>query len=138
MLSESELQYYYHGFYRVLKRYRATSILGWLIVFAGVVSVPFGWKLGRTTGFIEVVLTLLTILAGLTVVWQNISALDEYIHVPFPLSTQAEMNEQQTAVLSEIRNLMKEVDDGGWQEAYAAIGKLKEMQTKFGLPELKD
>jgi len=83
-------------------------------------------------------LTLLTILAGLTVVWQNISALDEYIQVPFPLSTQAEMNEQQTAVLSEIRSLMKEIDDGGWQEAYSAIGKLKEMQTKFGLPELKD
>lgn len=120
----------------MLKRYRSTSILGWAIVFAGCLSVPFGWNLGRTTGFIEVVLTLLTILAGLAVVWQNITALEEYIRVPFPSSVSGEVNER-TELIAEIKNLMKQVDDGGWQEAYAAIGNMVSLHARYGQLELK-
>lgn len=134
-MNDVELQYYYIGFYRVLKRYRSTSILGWAIVFLGCASVPFGWDLGRTTGFIEVVLSGLTILAGLALVWQNISALDEYIRVPFPSSSNDNATER-SELIAEIRSIMKEVDDGGWWEASAAIGKLTEMQVKHGLPAL--
>lgn len=135
MMNDTELQYFYFGFYRILKRYRAVSLTGWVIAFAGCGSAPFGWNLGRTTGFIEVVLTILTITAGLVVVWQNISALEEYLRVPFPVSV--EITEQDAAIVNEIRSLMKEVDDGGWQEAYAAIGKLKEIQVKHALPKLE-
>jgi hypothetical protein len=129
-MNDAELQYYYFGFYRVLKRYRSTSILGWAIVFVGCASVPFGWNLGRTMGFIEVVLTLLTLLAGLAVVWQNISALEEYIHVPFPSLSNGELHER-VELIVEIKNIMKEVDNGGWQEAYAAIGKLELLRAKY-------
>ena len=110
-------------------------MLGWTIVFLGCASVPFGWNLGRTTGIIEVVLTVLTILAGLVLVWQNISALNEYLHIPFPIAPQPEPEKK--SPLSEIRRLMKEVDDGGWQEAYAAIGQLTEIHTKYSLPKLE-
>jgi hypothetical protein len=67
-------------------------------------------------------------------VWQNISALDSYIHVPFPSSANGGANER-TELIAEIKSLMKDVDDGGWQEAYAAIGKLQELRTKAGLTE---
>ncbi len=132
-MTDDELQYFYFGFQRVLRRYRTTSILGWMIVLVGCLSIPFGWNLGRTTGFIEVVLTLLTVLAGLSLVWQNISALQEYIRMPFPRSSSAEPE----PLRLEIQSIMKEVDDGGWQEAYAAIAKLNEIQVKYALPKLE-
>jgi ABC-type multidrug transport system fused ATPase/permease subunit len=135
-MTDAELQYYYFGFYRILKRYRSTSILGWAIVFVACLSVPFGWNLGRATGFVEVVLTILTILAGLAVVWQNISALEEYIRVPYPSTVNGEANTS-AELIAEIKNLMKEVDDGGWQEAYTAIGKVESLRVKYSLPELK-
>jgi hypothetical protein len=137
MLTDAELEYYYYGFYRVLRRYRTTSILGWIIVVLGCLSVPVGWNFGRPSGFIEVILSLLTILAGLTVIWQNISALEEYTRVPFSVPTTAEMSEEQGFAVVEMRNLMEEVDNGGWQEAYAAIAKLGELQVKYGLPKLE-
>ncbi len=131
-MTDDELQYFYVGFYRVLRRYRSTSILGWIIVLVGCLSIPFGWNFGRATGFIEVVLTALTILAGLSLVWQNISALQEYIRISFPRSS-----DQPGPERLELQTLMKEVDDGGWQEAYAAIAKLNEMQVKYSLPKLE-
>jgi hypothetical protein len=132
MLTDAELQYFYFGFYKALKRYRLTSIAGWSVVLLGCLSVPFGWNLGRATGVTEVFLTLLTVFAGLTVVWQNIAALEQYVRIPFPDSSET----QALSVVQDIRDLMKEVDEGGWQDAYDAIGKLKEMQAKHNLPPL--
>lgn len=133
-MTDDELQYFYFGFHRVLRRYRSTSILGWIIVLFGCISAPFGWNLGRPAGVIEVLLTVLTILAGLSLVWQNISALQEYIRISFPLSPSGEPEPARL----EIQKIMREVDDGGWQEAYAAIAKLKDLQQKYGLPVLPD
>lgn len=132
-MTDDELQYFYFGFYRILRRYRSTSILGWVIVLCGCLSVPFGWNLGRPAGVIEVLLTVLTILAGLSLVWQNISALQEYIRISFPRSSAGEPGLARV----EIQIIMKEVDDGGWQDAYSAIEKLKEMQLKHALPKLE-
>ncbi len=135
MVNEAELQYYYHGFYRTLKRYRSTSLLGWMIVLLGCLSVPFGWNLGRRAAFLDVALTTLTVFSGLAVVWQNISALDAYLHIPFPAPADGE-SVVHSEIISEIRSLMKDVENGGWREAYETIGKLKEIQTKYELPEL--
>ncbi len=134
-MNDAELQHYYFGLYRVLKRYRTTSILGWTVVFVACGSIPFGWNLGRSTGFIEVALTVLTILSGLVVVWQNISALEEYVRIPFPFAP--ETDEAKAMFVADIRALLKDIDDGGWQEAFAAVGRLKELQIKYGLPELE-
>ncbi len=134
-MTSAEIQYFYTGFYKALKRYRSTSLLGWTIVLLGCLSVPVGWNLGRKLGLIEVLLTVLTVLAGLTVVWQNISALEQYIRVPFP--TDVEATDEPSSAISEIQDLMKEVDEGGWQEAYAAIRRLNEIQSKYGLPKLE-
>lgn len=134
-MTDAELQYFYVGFYNALKRYRSTSLLGWTIVLLGCVSIPLGWNWGRRDGIVDVSLTVMTILAGLVVVWQNITALEQYIRVPFP--TGLETNPEVPSPISEIRNVMKEVDDGGWQEAYAALGRLREIQAKYSLPQLE-
>lgn len=132
MLNDPELRYFFLGFHRVLKRYRLTSFIGWSIVFMGCASVLLRWNLVRSTELLEISLTALSIFAGLVVVWQNISALEEYIKVPFP-ETHG-VGEIGGHVISEIRDLMKEVHDGGWQEAYAALGKLKTIQSRYNLP----
>ncbi|MBI5471235.1 MAG: hypothetical protein HY961_02705 [Ignavibacteriae bacterium] len=135
IVNDAELQYFYFGLYRVLKRYRATSMLGWAIVFVACASIPFGWKLGRATGFIEVMLTVLTLLAGLAVVWQNISALEEYLRMPFQLTSS--LDDAGQAFIHDVRDLMKDIDEGGWREAYAALKKLEQLQEKYGLPKLQ-
>lgn len=132
-MTDAELQYYHFGFYRALKRYRSTSMLGWTIVLLGCLSVPVGWEIGRTTGIVEIGLTVMTTLAGLALVWQNISALEEYLRVPFPFST----DEKTATIVADIRDIMQEVDNGGWQEAFEAIGKLRILQHKHQLPPLE-
>lgn len=133
MLTDAELQFFYFGFYKLLKRYRLTSITGWIIVLLGCLSIPLGWQLGRAPGLIEVLLAVLTMFAGLAVVWQNIAALEQYVRIPFPHSPE----DPSQPIIPEIKNLMKEVDDGGWQEAYEAIGKMKSLQSKHNLPPLE-
>jgi hypothetical protein len=39
-------------------------------------------------------------------------------------------------IIREIVKLMKDVYDGGWQEANAALRRLKAMETAYGLPAL--
>jgi len=135
-ISEAELQFYYFGLYKVLRRYRFMTILGWFVVAFGVVSVPLGWNVGRSHELIDLALSCFTIVAGLAVVQQSISSLDAYISVPFPSSGMGNGGVGQSPILIEILQLMKDIDDGGWQEAYAAIGALKKMEKMYGLPAL--
>jgi len=133
--TEAELQFFYFGLYKILKRYRFTTILGWLIVFIGAASTPLGWEFGRPHGLIDVALSMGTIAAGLMLVQQSVSFLDAYINVPFPTSSNGGWG--QSAAINEINQLIKDIDEGGWQEAYAAIGILKRMEAKYGLPALR-
>ena len=133
--SEAELQFYYFGLYQVLQRYRIGTTLAWLIVSLGVVSIPLGWKLGTPHGLIDIALSVGTILAGLLVVQQNVATLSSYLNVPFGSRITNESHER-SLVVDEIEALMKEVESGGWQEAYSAIGKLKNLEAKYGLPRL--
>lgn len=133
-MTESESAYYYHGLYRVLIRYRRVSVYGWGLVFVAIVAGPWGWNITDDGAALRVLLSVLAILAGLSLVWQNISALEEYLRVPFPPSGQSATN---PPVIEEIQSLMKEVDEGGWQDAYAAIGRLRAIGERHGLPQLK-
>jgi hypothetical protein len=134
--SEAELQFYYFGLYRVLRRYRFMTLLGWLIVLIGVLSVPIGWNIGRSHGLIDLALSGFTVIAGLALVQQSISSLEAYITVPFPVSEGGNGGGEQSAVLMDIARLMKEIDEGGWQDAYAAIGTLKKMEKAYDMPAL--
>ena len=132
LLSEAELRYYYLGFHRALKRYRTITIIGWTIVVIGCASFPVGWSVGRPAGLIEIALSCATVVAGLGLVSLSISSLDAYIRITLPFA----QNGEQHPVIHEIVEIMKDVDAGGWQEAYAAITKIEELGTRFGLPQL--
>lgn len=128
------MQFYYFGLYRALKRYRFATVLGWVIVFIGCASVPLGCELVGTHALTDLTLSCCTVVAGLTLVQQGISSLAEYINVPFP--TDDGTGTIPRAHVDELVQLMKDVDEGGWQEAHAAIRTLKEMATTRGLPAL--
>lgn len=129
---DSELQYFYFGLYTALKRYRFATILGWLVVAAGVASIPLGWEWGRPHGLLDLALGALTIVAGLTLVQQSVVSLESYLRIPFP-SMKPEEGAPPTAI-TEIKDMMNEVDTGGWQEAYVGISKLREIGEKHQLP----
>ena len=133
--TEGELQFYYFGLYAVLKRYRFMTMLGWLIVLLGCASVPFGWEVERT-GLIDLALSCCTIVAGLALVQQSVSSLASYINVPFDRARLGDSAEDNSVVVKEIKNLMNEIEEGGWQEAYAALRALREMSERHGLPPL--
>ncbi len=135
--TENELRFFYFDFFRVLKRYRMATLLGWLMVAAGVASVPLGLQFGRPHGLVDIALAVSAIVAGLIVVQQTVAWLETYVKVPFPTSIVKNGSDEVSPVLHEIQGLMKDVDDGGWQEAYAAISQLKTLGIKHGLPSLE-
>ena len=134
MPTGAELRFYYFGLYGVLRRYKAMTILGWVIVSLGFASVPLSWRLGTPHGLVDTMLSAGTVVAGLAVVQQSIAALSSYLHVPF--SERPERTAVPHPAVQQLEELMRDIDDGGWQEAYAAIEKLEQMQDAYGLPPL--
>jgi len=132
LLSEAQLRYYYLGFHKALKRYRTITIVGWIVVAIGCVSFPVGWSVGRPGGLLEIALSCATVVAGLGLVSQSISSLDAYIRITLPFAH----NGEQHPMIHEVVEIMKDVDDGGWQDAYTAIMKIEDLGTRFGLPKL--
>ena len=133
--TESELEFYYFGFHRILKRFRSVTILGWVVVLIGAVSLPVGWKFGQPHGLMDVALSIATIFAGLVVVQQSVAALESYVNVPF--HKQESSGEDIHPVLMEIRTLMKEIEEGGWWEANRGIRTIEEIGTKYGFQSIE-
>lgn len=132
--ARAELEFYYFGFYAVLRRYRTMTVLGWAIAALGVASIPISWRLGTPHGIMDTALSLGTILAGLLVVQQCVTSLSSYVRVPFR-EREAGAPPAHPA-LQAIEQLMRDVDEGGWQDAFTAIRTLERMQDEYGLPPL--
>lgn len=132
--TEAELRYYYFGLYAVLRRYRTMTIVGWIVVALGLVSVPLSWRLGTPHGFMDTLLSAGTVIAGLAVVQQSVASLSSYLHVPF--GDRPDATADRPPAIRYIEELMRDVDEGGWQDAFAAIEKLEKMQDSYGLPQL--
>jgi hypothetical protein len=135
-LTDDELRFYYFGLYAVLKRYRFMTLLGWFVVAVGVVSFMLAWDVGREHGVIDTMLACGCAIAGLALVQNSIASLSSYVAVPFRSAEVDAGDAGKSPVVLEIVTLMKDVEDGGWQEAYAAIRKLKELESRYGLPSL--
>lgn len=129
----AELRYYYFGFYKALKNYRTMTLLGWSVVATGCACSFLVINAGRNLGPFGIVLTAAVIIAGLGLVWQSISTLESYLRIALPSVHEGD----QSPVVVRVEEIMKEVDDGGWQEAYAAIRKLEELRTTYELPPLE-
>jgi hypothetical protein len=132
--SPEEIAFFYHGFYRVLRRFRVATLAGWIIVFAGLAGIPLGWRSSSMHGMMDLMLCGGTIVAGLVVVSEAVSFLAGYTAIRFPSRPSDPSGETETGLAQEVSVLMKDVEGGGWQDAYAAIGALKAIGTRHGLP----
>ena len=134
--TSDELSFYYFGFYRVLTRYRVMTLVGWLVVAAGCASFFLAWNVGREHGLVDTLLACGCIVAGLALVQNSVASLSSYVAVPFSSLRDDAGSTEQSPAVREVVTLMKDVEEGGWQEAYTAIRKLKELESTFGLPPL--
>ncbi len=132
MPSDRDLQYYYFGFYTVLKRYRLMVLIGWSAVATAFGGIIVGWELGRVHGLVDIVISACAVAAGLALVHQSVVGLSQYLAIPFSAG-----EENPDAALDEIRTIMKDVNEGGWQEAFAAMHMLEHMHERHGLPPLR-
>lgn len=107
-------------------------MVGWVVVLIGCVSFPVGWNIGRLGGIVDIALSCATIVAGLALVSQSVSSLESYLKIGLP----SIHNGEQHTVVHEVAAVMKDVDDGGWREAFAAIEKIEELGKQHGLPPL--
>ena len=132
MPSERDLQYYYFGFYSVLKRYRLMVLIGWSAVATACAGIVIGWQYGRVHGLLDIAISVCAVAAGLALVHQSVAGLSQYLAIPF-----ADQNEAGDTALEEIRSVMNDVAEGGWQEAFAAMRILEQMHDTHGLPSLR-
>jgi hypothetical protein len=132
MPSERDLQYYYFGFYTVLKRYRLMVLIGWSAVATACGGIIIGWEYGMVHGLVDIAISVCAVAAGLALVHQSVAGLSQYLAIPFT-GDEGEPD----AALEEIRTVMKDVTDGGWQEAFAAMHILEQMHERCGLPPLR-
>ena len=129
--AESALAFYYHGFRAALIRYRILTIGGWCAAALGGGGALVSCRAGAD--LLTFVYPLCAAAAGLALVHQSVAALDDYVRVPFPLPDTGAVPAPVAAALEECAQLMKEIDRGGWQEAYAALRALKSLPERYGL-----
>jgi hypothetical protein len=135
--ADEPLKYFYFGLYDALKRYRRMSLIGWAVVLIGCVGIGLRWRAGGPFGLVDLLLSAATILAGLALVQHSVENLTAYVRIPFPESTQPGYATGRGPAIQEIRELIKEIDEGGWQEAFLALRRLRGMEQRHGLPPLE-
>jgi len=137
-LSDAELQYYYFGFYRILHRYRTLTLLGWGAVVAGCAGVFVGWEYYFPHGLLDIGISCAAIVAGLGLVHQSVAFLGEYINFPGREHLGRPVNgEPHPEVLLRMKDLMRVIDEGGWQEAYLAIREIPSIGKQYQLPPIR-
>lgn len=132
-MSNGHLEFRYFGFYDALKRYRSTTVVGWGVTAAGAAGFVLSWGIPGGRGLLDAALAGATVLAGLAVVHVSVMGLQSYVSVPFPPFPQ-ELPEHERAALQEIEPVMIDVRDGGWQDAFHAMGQLRAIGGRRGLP----
>ncbi len=133
-ITEAEMSFYYHGFLSALRRYRALALIGWAAVAAGFLFLMLDWRAEATHGLLDIALSVLTMTAGVGLVQAGVASLDAYVRIP-ARELQGKRGEVPPAPLGEILELMGEVATGGWQEAFAAIRRLRAIGRSSGFPD---
>ena len=130
-MSPAEIRFACAELITALKRYRFNTLLGWCIALFGCLSIPLGWRYGGTHGLLDLCLSGATILAGLGLVQQSVTSLSSYLRIAFRPPSGEKALQEGTPGVTEIHQLVGEIDEGGWQEAYAAISTLEEMVKRL-------
>ena len=137
ILSDAELQYYYFTFYRILRRYRRLTLIGWAAVALGCAGAFVGWRYGYIHGVMDIVIAGSAITAGLAVVHQSVAFLEDYLRLPMRYAMKGNGVIEDSDVMKELKNVMTIIGEGGWQEAYLATKELRSIGQRFQLPPLE-
>jgi small neutral amino acid transporter SnatA (MarC family) len=103
----------------VTGRYRRVTIVGWMVAFGGVLSFLLRWRAEGLAGLVDIMISAATVAGGILLVHYGIEGLSAFIR-----TARGALKEQE---LAELRALMEEVEQGGWQEAFAALGRVRSM-----------
>lgn len=128
------LNFFYFGFFHALRRFRTFTIAGWLLAGSAVGAIALRWGPVWSGDLASVLVCALLFTGGVAIVHVNLTALMSYVRVPFPPPDAEGGNVQCAEAVREILPLMKEVDEGGWQEAFRAMESLRSIGARFGLP----
>lgn len=131
-MSTEHLEFRYAGLHAALKRYRTTTVIGWGVAAAGMAGFVASWGIAGARGILDVVLAGAAVLAGLTVVHVSVMGLQSYVSVRFPPVPQ-DLPEAERAALEALEPVMAAVRDGGWQDAFHAIGEVRAIGERCGL-----
>jgi hypothetical protein len=130
-VNTEHLEFKYFSFYAALRRYRTTTIIGWGVTAAGMAGFITSWGIPGAHGLLDVILAAAAIVAGLTVVHVSVMGLQSYVSVEFP-PLPHDAPETDRAALEALAPVMIAVRDGGWQEAFHAIGELRAIGERWG------
>lgn len=131
------LEYFYFGLYGALRRYRRMTLIGWGVVLFGCIGIGLRWRAGGSFELLDLLLSAATILAGLALVQHSVESLTAYLQIPFPDTTQPGFAAGRGPAIQEIKDLIREIDEGGWQEAFLALRRLRGMEQQHGLPPIE-
>jgi hypothetical protein len=128
------LDFFYFGFFQALRRFRFFTMTGWLLAGAGVGAIALRWGPVWSGDPVSIVLCGLLFTGGIVIVQASIAALGSYVRIPFPPPPPGSADMEHLQAVEEILPLLKEVDEGGWQEAFRAMVSLREIGSRHGLP----
>jgi hypothetical protein len=132
---ETALQFFYVGFHHALRRFRMTVVAGWCIAGAGIAALVFRWGPLWEGDLAGAIFCALLIFAGILLVQQGVTELSNYVRIPFPHPPDTEEDRDICTAVAELSVVMRDVEEGGWQDALQALAALRAIGERYGLPE---
>jgi hypothetical protein len=131
LVTEHQLtEFFIHGFRRALLRHRTFVVAGWAITALGALGFLGSFPGMERGDLLVVAIPLVTMAAGILIVHVSIIALESYVTTPYPMPDPGEIGEPLGQILPACREIMTEVAEGGWKEAFEAIGRLSALEMK--------
>jgi hypothetical protein len=131
-VQDPALEFFYFGFYRALRRFRAATIAGWCVAAAGIAVCALRWDAVWRGDLATAGLCGLLIVAGVLLVQQSVTELSLYVRIPFPRPSEPEPGAG--GAIGELALLLADVDGGGWQEAVRALAEVRTLGARYSLP----
>jgi len=119
--------------YAALRRHRRTTIMGWTVTAAGCVGMIRGWDLLSSRDIVSVGISLVAIVAGILLVHESVgflAALSAWLQNEPP---PAEADPVARELHARLKEIAREIDNGGWQEAFAALGQVRTLAASYGI-----
>jgi hypothetical protein len=136
-LQDPFLHFSYFGLFSALRRYRAVAFLGWGIVAVAAGALFLLRHLSGSVGLAAIGVAVLAAVAGVALVQVSVAALGAYVRIPFPEPPEQSGAELPGEAVRELKETIRTVEAGGWQEAFAALEGLRAIGARYGLPPLE-